>query len=557
MDAPATTEASGRQDAADLGAWSHAVVRQGGGGCRQCVELALALNIARSDVGHWRALHRDVLERESKLKRKVEGLQAKLKLRERQLFGRRSERKHKGQGNAPRPDDAKPEGRRKRGQQHGAHGHGRRRQEELPVQPETHDLADEDKCCPKCGLALQPWGGTEDSEVLEVEVRAYRRRIHRKRYRRGCECPGPPRILTARGPGKLIAKGMLGVSVWVLLFLDKFLFQRPTYRLLLDLELYQLHLAQGTVTDGLKRLSPLFEPLYEALIVRNVSESRWHADETRWLVFEQIEGKQGHKWYLWAFLSASTVVFRLSPSRSAEVPKAHFGQEAQGILVVDRYAAYKVLLADGRILLAFCWTHVRRDFLAVAKDWGKQHEAWALGWVERIAQLYRCNDERLTVLKQPEAFAKAQHQLSQAVEQMAEQREGQLADLRLHPVRRKVLQSLKSHWSGLILFVTHPEVPMDNNRAERAQRNPVVGRKNYYGSGAVWSGKLAAVMFSLFQTLLLNNLNPRLWLFAYLEACANNAGQAPVDAEQWLPWNLSEEQIQRFRVTPPYSPDTS
>jgi transposase len=343
----------------------------------------------------------------------------------------------------------------------------------------------------------------------------------------------------------------------VLLLLDKFLFQRPTYRLLLELQLHQLRLAQGTVTDGLKRLSPLFEPLYEALVARNVSEGRWHADETRWLVFEELEDKQGHKWYLWVFLSASTVVFKLSPSRAADVPKAHFGEEAEGILVVDRYAAYKVLLADGRILLAFCWVHVRRDFLAVAKDWGKQHEAWALGWVEKIAQLYRCNDERLAVLDQPEAFAQAQHQLQQAVEQMAEQREEQLADPQLHPVRRKVLESLKAHWSGLLLFVAHPEVPMDNNRAERAQRNPVVGRKNYYGSGAVWSGKLAAMMFSLFQTLLLCHLNPRLWLTAYLGACADHGGQAPADAERWLPWNLSAEQVKRFRSPAPRSPDTS
>jgi len=545
------------QGAADLGARSHAIVRRGNVGCRQCSELALALNIARSDVGHWRALHRAAVERESKLKQQVEQLEAKLKLRERQLFGRRSERKGKGQGNATRPGDGKPEGRRKRGQQRGARGHGRRRQAELPVQPETHDLADDDKCCPRCQLPLQPLGGTEDSEVIEVEVRAYRRKIQRKRYRPTCRCPGQSQIITAPGPAKLIPKGMLGVSVWVLLLLDKFLFQRPTYRLLLDLQLHQLHLAQGTVTDGLKRLSPLFEPLYEALITRNVSESRWHADETRWLVFEQIEDKQGHKWYLWAFLSASTVVFKLSPSRSAEVPKAHFGAEARGILVVDRYAAYKVLLADGRILLAFCWAHVRRDFLAVAKDWGKQHEAWALGWVEQIAQLYGCNDERLAVLNQPEAFAKAQHQLSQAVEQMAEQREAQLANPQLHPVRRKVLESLKSHWSGLVLFVAHPELAMDNNRAERAQRNPVVGRKNYYGSGAVWSGKLAAMMFSLFQTLLLWEFNPRLWLTAYLQACADHGGKAPADAVQWLPWNLSEEQRQQFRLAPPPRPDTS
>ncbi|MBV8268916.1 MAG: transposase, partial [Planctomycetaceae bacterium] len=45
------------------------------------------------------------------------------------------------------------------------------------------------------------------------------------------------------------------------------------------------------------------------------------------------------------------------------------------------------------------------------------------------------------------------------------------------------------------MFGEHPEVPMDNNTAERAERGPVVGRKNYSGSGSVWSGRLAAMMF--------------------------------------------------------------
>ena len=65
---------------------------------------------------------------------------------------------------------------------------------------------------------------------------------------------------------------------------------------------------------------------------------------------------------------------------------------------------------------------------------------------------------------------------------------------------------------------------MDNNTAERSERGPVVGRKNYYGSGSLWSGRLAAMMFSLFQTLCLWGLNPRLWLTAYLEACAQAGG---------------------------------
>ena len=72
-----------------------------------------------------------------------------------------------------------------------------------------------------------------------------------------------------------------------------------------------------------------------------------------------------------------------------------------------------------------------------------------------------------------------------------------------------MLTSLERHWEGLTIFVEHPEVAIDNNPAERALRGPVVGRKNYYGSGALWSGTLAAALFSLFGTLRLWHLNPR------------------------------------------------
>ncbi len=527
-----------------------------GGGCPRCSGWPEELIRARTAAHYWQAQHRRAVEREEKLKKQIETLEAKLRQRERELFGRKAEGRRKK--NSERLQKGEDDKKRKRGQQPGGPKHGRGRHDNLPAEPEEHDLAENQKCCPCCGLPYEPFEGTEDSEVIEIEVRAHRRVIKRKRYKSICKCPGVPGIVTAPSPPKLIPKGSLGVSVWVMVLLDKFLWQRPTYRLLTELrKSYELHIPQGTVTDGLKRLKPLFEPLFEAMVARNVSETRWHADETRWLVFAEVEGKQGNKWYLWVFVSKSTVVFKLDPSRSAEVPKTHFGKEATGILNVDRYVAYKVLLKYGRILLAFCWAHVRRDFLAVAKDWNGAHEAWGLEWVEKIAELYRLNKQRLAVLDKPDAFDAAQTKLRDAVEKMAAERDAQLADPSLHSVCRKVLESLKNHWSGLVLFVEHPEVPMDNNRAEREQRNPVVGRKNYYGSGAVWSGHLAAILFSLFQTLLLWNFNPRVWLTAYLNACAENGGKAPDDAAQWLPWNLSEEQRHRFQVRSPSSDDTS
>ena len=88
--------------------------------------------------------------------------------------------------------------------------------------------------------------------------------------------------------------------------------------------------------------------------------------------------------------------------------------------------------------------------------------------------------------------------------------------------------------------------PMDNNTAERRMRNPGMGRKNYYGSGSQWSAKLATMMFSLFQTILLWELNPHHWLHDYLEACAKNGGQPPSDISPFIPWKMSEFRQQQL-----------
>ena len=90
----------------------------------------------------------------------------------------------------------------------------------------------------------------------------------------------------------------------------------------------------------------------------------------------------------------------------------------------------------------------------------------------------------------------------------------------------------------MTLFLDHPEIPLDNNGAERAGRPAAVGRKNYYGSGSVWSGQLMAMLMTLFQTLALHGVDDRGYLTAYLEACAQNQGQAPSDLTPWLPWNF-------------------
>jgi transposase len=299
----------------------------------------------------------------------------------------------------------------------------------------------------------------------------------------------------------------------------------------------------------------LFAPLQEALLQRNRQSHYKQADETRWLVFVEQQGKVGFGWWLWVFNSADTVVYILDATRSHQVPEDHYPPQADGVLMVDRYSAYKAMLQvkNGTLLLAFCWAHVRRDFVRVGKGW-PELKPWALTWLGRLRDLYRLNRQRLA----DAADCAGQDGLRLAVAAMRQQLDAELADAGLRTPVRKVLTSLQEHWPGLTLFVDDPRIPMDNNLSERRLRGPALGRKNYYGSGALWSGRLAATLFSVLATLKLWQINPRLWLTWYLQSCAEAGSQAPTDIEAFLPWNLSQDRRANLCLpSPEQKTDTS
>jgi transposase len=498
----------------------------------------------RQQVGFWKSCHREALGRITAWEQKVERLEGEKRQLQADLFGRRSEHKplNDRSNHLDDPLDPSPEPRRNRGQQPSNAGPRRRDYSQLPAREEFHDLPPEQAVCPRCGQPLRPRSDTEDSEQIEIEVRAYRRVIHRRRYQRTCTCAGP-HTLTAPAPPKLIPKGRYGISVWVEILLDKYLGYRPTERGLASWRLLGLDLAPGTVTDGLSRLEVLLGPIYQALQERNRLGDLHQGDETRWPVFVVREGKEGFGWWLWVVLGPDTVVYLLDASRSHTVPENHYQAESRGVLVVDRYAAYKTMswVKDGVIVLAFCWSHVRRDFIRVGKGW-PQLKTWALEWLRRIRGLYRLNDQRFAAERGAVAFREADEGLRQAVAAMKTQRETELAQASLATPCRKVLESLEEHWEGLTRFVADPRIPLDNNASERRARGPAVARKNFYGSGAEWSGRLAAALFSILATLSLWKLNPRRWLTWYFQGCAAAGGQVPEDIRRFLPWNLSPEQ---------------
>jgi|TARA_B100000315_G_scaffold259422_1_gene315430 transposase len=494
--------------------------------------------ILKADIGYWKSRHQQAVEREAALNKELQDRNARIKYLTHQLYEKKTEHSKK---NSESDKKKVVSGKRNRGQQPDRPAPKPRDQSHLPVKEEVHDLAESEKYCSSCGLPLVEMPDTEDSELLEThEVRGYTRKIRRKKYRPGCKCPGNKGIITAPGPAKLIPHNRYGASVWTHILIRKYRFQIPVARILKNLALHGLSIPPGSAGDGLKRLAPLFEPVYAALEERSEQAAWWQADETRWSVFETTKTKSTYRWYLWVFLSAESVVHIIDPTRSTRVIEEHLGRVIGGILLVDRYSAYKSFARKHEgIMLAFCWAHARRDFREAGLKY-EQVRKWAQKWEDRINTLFHLNSLRVQYAEGSAAFRREDVRVREAACDMKHIFSEERKQARLHHSQRSVLKSFDTHWEGLTVFVDHPQIPMDNNGSERILRNPVVGRKNYYGSGAIWSARFTAVMFSIFETLELWEINQLEWLSDYFRACALAGGKAPEDISAHLPWNIKE-----------------
>ena len=383
------------------------------------------------------------------------------------VFGSRSEKQE-----TPRSE-------RKRGQQHGAPGHGRTSRPALKEKEERKEPPPDALICSCCG---EPYvaNGERSSSVIEIAVKAHVRRIVRPRYRRGCDCPSSPPQAIAPPPARLFARTPYGISVWARILYERFACFRPLRQVAAWMTDQGLAIAPGTLASSVRRFLPLFEPLAEAILAHQNGMAVRHGDETGWRIQALSETGRSRRAWLWISVGKDAVYYHIDPSRSAEAAMKLFGSvKGRVFLVCDRYSAYIKMARelDGKVILCWCWVHQRRDFIECAAGQVKLRQ-WCEGWIERFASVVRLNKERLkhydpALERQTPAFDTAQAALKKAVDELFAQGEAELADLPAKARQGKALRSLLKHREGLSVFVDNPQVPMDNNVAEREFRRAV------------------------------------------------------------------------------------
>jgi transposase len=544
------------------------------------------------DVGFWRAEAQrwrvraersgveaaQLRDRVAELEGQVGALTEKVAELTRLAFGQSSEKQtaKKTAGQTPGaggPDGAGQGGGRApgrgRGQQKGSRGHGRRDYSHLPTEEQVRDVPETERVCPRCGAGYLPFG-EECCELIDWQVRLIRVVIRRPTYRRGCRCPVRG-VLAAPPAPKPIAKGRFTSGFVARLLVEKFVLGRPTHRIAAALAHDGLDLADGTLAGVLATCSDLLAPLAAKISERNAEAAHLHVDETRWQVYAAVEGKDSHRWWLWVFAGPDTTVFTIAPSRSLKVLTTQLGITTDPdsgalpdilpggrrlLLSSDFYTVYQSMGRMDGVDSLWCWSHIRRYFVRAGDAHPDALKVWTAAWLERIGALYRAHSALAAAAPGGPQRAQAAEQFDTALAVIDRERHAQAANAHLmHPAAVKVLATLDREWDGLTRHREFPELPLDNNAAERALRGPVVGRKNFYGSGSRASAELASRVWTITATTERAGLNPLVYLGAYLDACAEAGGTPPTGAalDRFLPWALNPDD----RVAWARRPDTA
>jgi transposase len=390
--------------------------------------------------------------------------------------------------------------------------------------------------CPACGGVLRRLG--EDvSEMIEYVPGRYQVIRH---VRPKLSCADCQKIVQAAAPSRPIARGLAGPGFLAHVLVSKYADHLPLYR---QSQIYAregLELERSTLADWVGGASALFEPLVTSLGRYVMGAKKLHGDDTPVPVLCPGRGttKQGR---LWTYVrddrpagseEPPAVLFRYSPDRKGERPKAHLAPFV-GVLQADAYAGFERLYGE-RIQEAACWAHVRRKFYDIHVAHASPIAAEAL---ERIGRLYgieaeirgRPVDERTRV---------RQARAGPELEALHTWLHTTLTTLSKKSELAVAIRYALSRWAALTRYRNDGRLEIDNNAAERALRAVALGRKNWLFAGSDDGGERAAAIYSLLGTAKLNELNPEGYLRYVLERIAEH----PVNRiEELLPWNLAAQ----------------
>lgn len=416
----------------------------------------------------------------------------------------------------------------------------------LPYIEKIHDLNDDEKQC-SCGCALTHIDD-EITEQLDVVPQMTFRVIHiRKKYAcKGCE----ETIRLAKLPKQPINKGIAAPGLLAAVIDSKFNRHMPLYRQEAMFAESKISITRGTLSNWLIKSAQLLTPLVKLMEADIHNYNIAYADETSLQVLKEKDRLPTQKSFMWLFIGGPpdkrAFVYQYHPTRAHQIAFDFFA-DFQGYVHADCYQAYVVLGQQEHIHHVACWAHARRYFTDITKNHKKEGLAHQI--VKLIGKLYLIERELKDKQSSPAIIFMKRVTESRLIllEIKKLLDDAQLKALSKSPLGTAVFYSL-NHWEDLNMYLYDGRLEIDNNRAERAIKPFVIGRKNWLFHGNDIGARAGSILFSLIETCKQNKIE----VFSWLKYVLTHIHQAETmeQLEKLLPYNIDPELLNDIRSLP-------
>ena len=420
-------------------------------------------------------------------------------------------------------------------------GHGRKPfSKTLPREIVDIDLAETEKCCADCGVAMKSIGidVCERGHYIPARIKVMRYRM--QKY----ACPHGHGVKAAQAPPALVDRCKYEPSVFAHVASAKYQDHVPLNRLSGIFKRQGIDLPKQTMWDMLVRVDEILAaPVLAQMKKELLDEKVLHGDDTPVpLRVEDGKGSKNARVWAWHSLGAKKAVYDFTLTKERDGPVKFLG-DWTGTVILDGASNFNEVVARNGITRAGCWAHARRK-LKQAWDRGAKDARGPLRLVQRLFWIERALTRRRDARELAGgAFVELRNRVRKQRSRVVIDRLFEMVgDISLERSTLpgselgKALNYIANQREPLTVFLDKPEIPIHNNDCERTLRHLVVGRKNWLIFGSPRGGRVACNIYSLVLSCRAVSVDPE----AYLRDALQQVSTA-TDVVSLTPWAWAEQ----------------
>lgn len=416
--------------------------------------------------------------------------------------------------------------------------------DDLPVEVIEYHLEESDKICPNCGSPLHEMSKEIRKEltIIPAQVKV----VEHVRYVYACrQCEkdntSTP-VITAKMPNPVLAGSFVSPSLLAYIMNRKYSEAVPLYRQEQQFKNFGIDLSRQNLANWIIHgANHWLVHIYDRMHYHLLRETVIHADETAMQVLDEEGKKPTSKSYMWLYAtgiySPQIFLYEYQPSRASKHPKK-FLKGFKGFLQTDGYQGYNDV---SDVIQVGCFAHARRGFTDTLKALPKDSivsKTNAQEGVDFCNELFRI-ERALKELSPEERYKKRLEQSKPVLEAFLSWLNIKKEQVLPKSSLGKAINYCLNQWSKLESFMLDGRLEISNNRAERAVKPFVIGRKNFLFSKSPKGAVSSAVVYSVIETAKANGLNPFYYLDYLFEKLPNIDLEGMGELDKLLPWSSS------------------